>query len=161
MKKQSIFSLTLVVLCLLFVLVANKYSTNVNSLLTKGGECTLQDRVCQFVDELGSISINFEQLPVVEEEMNVEVRLSEHLLLKNAWVEGINMYMGKIPIIPRREAEFNFENRNLNAEKLFHGLFFLGSCTEPSMQWAMVLEVENKNTLQSSVYRVRFTTKSD
>lgn len=160
MKKQTLFSLTLVVLCLLFVLGGYIFSSDVNKSLTRKVECTLRDRVCQFVDELGSLSIVFEQSPVLEEEINVKIHLSENLLLTNAWVEGVNMYMGKTPLIPEHTLDFQPGNHNLNAAGLFQALFFLGSCTEPRMQWAMVLEIENTVTEQFQAYKVLFTTRN-
>ncbi len=161
MKKQTIFSLTLVVVCLLIVLVANKFAGNVNKTLTPGAECNLQQNACQFVDDLGSISTVFKQPPIIEEELSVEIKLSNDLILNDAWVEGVNMYMGRIPVISDFDGNFDAGNRDLRAKDSFKGIFFLGSCTEPTMLWVMIIEVQNTVTDQTKSYKVYFTTNAN
>ena len=47
----------------------------------------------------------------------------------NAWIEGVNMYMGKTPIIFEQTPSV--------------GITFLGSCNLPEMKWRINIEAQN------------------
>lgn len=92
------------------------------------------------------ISVAISPIPVVpEEELTVAVRLinkqlSGQIHQLDAWVEGVNMFMGKSPVIWQQDPE------QTAAEKdLYIGSFMLGSCSEPQMQWQLILVMQLKS----------------
>ncbi|UAA37105.1 hypothetical protein KIH87_10105 [Paraneptunicella aestuarii] len=68
---------------------------------------------------------------VVEAEIRVKLYLSDGWNLKKAWVEGVNMYMGKSPLIIE---DIHHQNKEITA------IMFLGSCSEPKMHWRITTE---------------------
>lgn len=73
----------------------------------------------------------------VEEQTQFSVRLKEDSVLsgitvKKAWIEGVNMYMGRTTVFLEKPEGQNIAN----------GWFFLGSCSEPTMQWRLFIAVE-------------------
>lgn len=83
-------------------------------------------------NETAKFNIKFESFPVLlEEEISASIHLKSGWKLKKGWVEGVNMYMGKTPLI------IESMNRDLDEYNI---LFFLGSCSEPNMHWRMVTE---------------------
>lgn len=160
MNKSTKNSVTLVLICLLSVLAAVIYTENVNEPLNRGYECRLSDQMCSFDGELGSLSVTFEQPPEIEEELVIDFYFSSNILLKRAWVEGSNMYMGRTPVVPENSTDGAFKLNSIDALNSFKGVIFLGSCTEPLMQWNLYIEMENIATEDTRTYRISFDTNS-
>ncbi|MHA7001425.1 hypothetical protein [Aeromonas schubertii] len=53
-----------------------------------------------------------------------------------AWVEGRDMFMGRIPLEPRQEAGVWVVDA------------MVGACTEPAMVWQLVVETEGERPLK-------------
>lgn len=95
-----------------------------------------------------SLRIKFLQAPAIEEELFINFDISKGYVIAGAWVEGENMYMGKTPII--------FEN--IDNKKTNKGFTFLGSCTQPDMQWKLYIEVKSEAG-DTSLYSAFFNTR--
>ena len=122
------FSLVLVLLVIYGI-----HLSNVNDVLTKSDECKVQNRQCKILGVWGEIRVTFAQKPVPEEELFVEFKLPDETSISSVFIEGVYMYMGKSPVM--------FED----PEQRNRGVFFLGSCSEPHMQWKMTLMIEHEN----------------
>lgn len=97
--------------------------------------------------EHAKLRVNFSVFPVqTEEEINAELTFQNGWELKSAWLEGVNMYMGKTTaIIEKKQVEKGRANV----------VFFLGSCGEPTMHWQLKTEWINSGNnanLPNSVF---------
>jgi hypothetical protein len=61
--------------------------------------------------------------------------------------------MGKTPVIINPQSKS--ENNNI-----YKGETFLGSCTQASMQWRMVVQVSHNKTEQTTAYSASFNTQT-
>lgn len=84
-----------------------------------------------FTGKLVSINILVNKIDI-EEEIPMEFIVDEKYTLSHIWVEGMNMYMGRTPVLI-----------DSNNNKV--GVMFLGSCSEPQMQWRINVELVNEN----------------
>lgn len=124
---------------------------NVTKSLISGQECQLRDNACFFSNDDMELSIEFMQAPVVEEELTLNFTFSDNVLVQGAWIEGVNMYMGKTPVIIN----------TLNYRSPLTGITFLGSCSQASMQWRLMLEVKTKEAEKTFIYSASFTTHNE
>lgn len=113
-----------------------------------GNSCKLDDGFCQLsLDGVDySLETEFQQIPL-EEEVKLELRFNDGLRPEKIWVEGINMYMGKIPVIIEQQDS-----------GWLQGLFFLGSCSEPHMRWQLIAEFKTASGVKKQV-RFLFETR--
>jgi len=95
--------------------------------------CTIQNNSCEFVIDQQNFNIKFAQTPIPEEEIRLVIRSNSQFTLTSAWVEGMNMYMGKSPVIAETVTPTEVE-----------GIIFLGSCNLETMEWQITLNFENK-----------------
>ncbi|MBT0586317.1 hypothetical protein [Alteromonas oceanisediminis] len=95
--------------------------------------CSIQNNRCELHVGQQKLTIQFMSPPEPEEETQVDISASEPINITSAWVEGVNMYMGKTPLLINRVST----NR-------VSGVFFLGSCHQPLMQWRLMLTLEKQ-----------------
>lgn len=115
---------------LIFIVLVGIYYVNVNGTSDITSECEITEESCVFKGKNGIINVKFLQAPVIEEELRLKFTVFGDVKIINVWVEGINMYMGKTPVI--------FEdNPNI-------GITFLGACHLSEMKWRLNIEAENK-----------------
>lgn len=82
--------------------------------------------------EQAQLSVRFAALPVqIEDEIYADLRLAEGWELQRAWVEGVNMFMGKTTVIIETQQKQTGEAGVV---------FFLGSCQKPTMHWRLKTE---------------------
>ena len=95
--------------------------------------CDFIDNVCRFED--GSLSGYAEFISPLQtaEKVDVRIFLASDEQVNDAWVEGVNMYMGKTPV----RVESHKEDR-------WSGWFMLGACMEPKMKWQMVVNIKDR-----------------
>jgi hypothetical protein len=148
-NKRTILKIVLF-LILVLIVVLSTYLSSVNKNITTTNKCSLRNNICTFTNEYVNLGVGFKHSPIVEEEIFIEFTLSPNFTISQSWIEGANMYMGKTPVIT-----------NATENGVFEGLTFLGSCTEPKMQWNMFIEVKNKKTEQTFIYSVFFSTKTE
>jgi len=131
-------------LALLAISLAGVYYKNVNSSGASQENCDLSLGKCTFVYGDDEISVNFLSPIVTEEEVLLSLELPPNVKLTEAWIEGLNMFMGKTPVI----------------EEAGRYVTFLGSCNLDTMQWQLNMKVEDKNG-QVTSYSAVFYTSSE
>lgn len=115
----------------------------------KGYQCHFSERDCRILLTQGELQVSWQRFPVVlEEELYVTFEYPNQLSLGNVWIEGINMYMGKVPVLIQQTERGWSE-----------GITYLGSCSEPNMRWRMVVELFNNQSGQRQRYFFNFTTR--
>jgi hypothetical protein len=131
-------------IALLAISLSGVYYKNVNSSINPSGECDLTVGKCTFVYKNDEISVKFLSPIVTEEEILLSIELPQELKLTEAWVEGVNMFMGKTPIMKTDDGYVTF----------------LGSCSLAKMQWQLNLNIENQNG-QVKTYSAAFYTSPE
>jgi hypothetical protein len=131
-------------IALLAISLSGVYYKNVNSSINPSRECDLTVGKCTFVYKNDEISVNFLSPIVTEEEILLSIELPQELKLTEAWVEGVNMFMGKTPIMKTDDGYVTF----------------LGSCSLAKMQWQLNLNIENQNG-QVKTYSAAFYTSPE
>lgn len=92
------------------------------------GECTLLVNNHRF-------NLKVFPLPVqIEEQTKIEIDIPSGWQLDSAWIEGVNMFMGRMKVFIDSRLENGSGVTNV-------GSFFLGSCTQPDMTWRIVLKI--------------------
>ena len=133
-------------LSLIFIVITAWLSNNVNNTLNHNHDCNLSLEICEILLDGQNFSIEFEQKPVVEEELYIKFVIPTGWVIENAWIEGVNMYMGKTPVM--------FES----PDNLSQGITFLGSCNLAEMNWIMYVKVDQKGSTNSHLLALPFTT---
>jgi len=97
----------------------------------------IENKPCNYS---GGYQISLEnELITPEDEFIIKFNAPKHIEIKQAKLEGINMYMGSIPLF------FEYE------EGVWQTNAMVGACAEPIMQWRLTLDfidtsaTENKN----------------
>jgi hypothetical protein len=148
-KKTLPINRIIVTIILLCVAVSGVYLTNVNESLNQDGECDITNNTCELRVFNQVIRVKFEQRPVTEEELSLNFSHSDTLTIKNAWVVGVNMYMGKTPVL--------FEN----PKRSERAVVFLGSCNLQEMHWRLYANIKNSATDEVALVYVTFSTYYD
>jgi hypothetical protein len=117
------------------------YYKNVNSIDASQDSCDLSLGKCTFVYGIDEISVNFLSPIVTEEEIFLAFELPPQVKLSEAWVEGLNMFMGKTPVI----------------EEGGRYVTFLGSCNIDRMRWQLNFKIKNQNGQVTSYSAVFYT----
>lgn len=138
-SKQSL----ILFVALLVISFAGVYYKNVNNSGASQENCDLNLGKCTFVYGDNKISVNFLSPIVTEEEVLLSLELPPNVKLTEAWIEGLNMFMGKTPVI----------------EEAGHYVTFLGSCNLDKMHWQLNMKVEDKNGQVSSYSAVFYTSR--
>lgn len=99
------------------------------------------DNSCHFINDTCTFLINdtqaeayFSSQPEAEESVTVTLHIPEGTPVESAWIEGVNMYMGKIPVLLEQQDNSTWT-----------GWFMLGSCSEPTMNWQLRLNIAGDN----------------
>ena len=97
--------------------------------------CVLDNQQCQIVLGDGiTITVTVKQPIEIEESIDIVFETSPDVTIESAWVEGVNMFMGKVPLL--------VEARTPEVQE---GWFMLGACSEPNMQWQMTLNIKGRD----------------
>ncbi|WP_438865421.1 hypothetical protein [Neptunicella sp.] len=147
-KKSTGVIFALIFLGVIFILVK---INNQQIHYTNDTYCAINDGQCQITKNGQVISLQMSPANIpLEEEITLKFTLPNELIVNQAWVTGINMYMGKTPVIIESVAG-----------NVTQAVTFLGSCSEPHMQWLLSLDVENRQTHQQQRLYFRFTTQNE
>ena len=155
-KKPKKISVIVFLLLVITVIIGVNTQLS-NNKFTKLDECTLQNNICFFSHTELDLRLEFNQKPIVEEELFMTLSGGNNVSIKTAWIEGVNMYMGKTPVMLSPSEEVG----DVSDKTIIQGLTFLGSCSQPVMQWRLFIEVENDQTQQSKVYSALFSTSPE
>ena len=130
----------------LILILTSVYWVNFQSTHTvKGLSCHLSGGKCATVAEQSRVTLVVHDELQIEEELHITLSFPNHLKLRQSWVEGTNMFMGRFIV-----DLMNVDNEGQVTKQ--HGVFFLGSCSEPKMEWKLVAELDN-STNGNRVYR--------
>ncbi|APD86362.1 hypothetical protein BM527_09830 [Alteromonas sp. Mex14] len=100
-----------------------------------GNSCNFVNETCEFLID-GELAIaTFSTMPEPEESVTLKILIPENQEIESAWIEGVNMYMGKIPVL-----------LDSNADGVWSGWFMLGGCSEPVMKWQLRLNIKDKES---------------
>lgn len=86
--------------------------------------------------------------PKVEQEILVTFEAPEAINLQRGRVEGVNMYMGHMPVTVVQVSPTQWQAK-----------FQLGACTEPSMRWRVSVPWQALNGNEQGIYQFEFTTE--
>ncbi|GGO69645.1 hypothetical protein [Bowmanella pacifica] len=133
MSKQNHLGLIVSGGLLAGILLITYLVNRTESLSQQSGPCQLQQGDCEFnvAGQPGSIGLSPKPIPI-EEPLAVSLHLPKGSALISAHIEGVNMYMGRIPVIAEQQ----------NGQ-IITAVSYLGSCSEPNMQWRLVLVLQD------------------
>lgn len=98
-------------------------------------QCYLTSHNCEFAIKDLDFNVEFDRFPVeIEEMVSIDFNYSSEYIYDSGWVEGTNMFMGKMNLFT---SSINEQNPNSNVKLEL----FLGACSEPQMRWKMVLNL--------------------
>jgi len=110
-----------------------------------GNSCHFVNGRCRFLIQGRQASAHFSEPPEPETSVTLTLTLPAGTQVESAWIEGVNMYMGKIPVLLDQEDHSHWS-----------GWFMLGSCSEAFMKWQ--LRVNLKDTTEPTY--LYFTTET-
>lgn len=147
LQKQIPLLAILVVAVCVYIAHNHQSSSSLPHSIANGlkSTCTFSNNICELsIDDELAVA-RFSETPIPEESITLSVRLPEGKSIESAWIEGVNMYMGKIPVL--------FDESDGGE---WQGWFMLGSCSEPVMTWQLRINIK-KQAAPSYLY---FTTES-
>lgn len=89
------------------------------------------------------ISVQFLQEIELEEELALKITIPNSTKIKQMWVQGVNMYMGKSAVLT--DSIYVEETK-----KVYNGHLFLGACSEPLMRWQLIIQTEDNTQVEQS-----------
>jgi hypothetical protein len=98
---------------------------------------------CVVFDNGQQISVRFLQRIDVEEELLLTITVPNNTKIKQMWVQGVNMYMGKNAVLS--DSVYVKEE-----QKVYNARLFLGSCSEPLMRWQLIIQTISNDELEHS-----------
>jgi hypothetical protein len=142
--KPTFFARILLPL-LVFAGAVGIYINYIDSPLKKSKkQCNIDlTQECIVIDQGQQISVQFLQNIEVEEEISFTVTVPNNTRIKQMWVQGINMYMGKNAVVV--DSVYAKEMK-----KVYNAHLFLGSCSEPAMRWQLIIQTTDNNELEQS-----------
>ncbi|WP_343855633.1 hypothetical protein [Aliiglaciecola litoralis] len=116
-------------------------------------QCYLESVSCELSLEGTDVVVDVTPFPVrIEEMIAINIKHANQYVLKQVWVEGTNMFMGKLPV--------HISNSDTINDRVKHsGEFFIGACSEPNMRWKLVFDLTDIESGQSQTMSVFFQTK--
>ncbi|MCY7293861.1 hypothetical protein [Alteromonas sp. a30] len=151
MQLKAIISVTLLLLLVVFSYIFSDQLAGFQS-----GKSHQGTKVCLDGDDCqtyAKLKVKLAPDPVlVEEEIQAILFLSKGWKLERGWVEGVNMYMGKTPLLIQESQ---------SQKNQYQAVFFLGSCSEPDMNWRLTTQWKHEKTQQSVTAFYDFSTHID
>jgi hypothetical protein len=98
---------------------------------------------CVVFDNDQRVSVQFLQKIELEEELSLIITVPKNTKIKQMWVQGINMYMGKSAVMV--ESVYAKEQ-----QKDYNARLFLGSCSEPAMRWQLIIQTTDESQTEQS-----------
>ena len=95
--------------------------------------CTFVNQLCEFTLSSMPAQATFSAPPIAEDSITLTFSLPPSVDVESVWIEGVNMYMGKIPVLMSQTGPGHWE-----------GWFMLGSCSEPVMRWRMLINIKGR-----------------
>ena len=144
------FILPLSIILLLFIVL---YLKQTDDAKTVDAQCQISGTSsCIIQRNNEKFSIKLSEKPKIEEEINLRLEYPISFELSKAWVQGVNMYMGRSALV--------IENTESEGKKnITKALFFLGSCSEKNMLWQLVTVYRDTDTGQELTLFYNFSTQ--
>jgi hypothetical protein len=142
-KIHGYVALTIVVVMSVFF--AKNY---VNPTSVKDSFCDVTNQTCSFVLDGQTVSVYFQKPPQIEEQSILHIEGIGPDSIEGVSIQGVNMYMGTIPVVPDEKHQSKWT-----------GWTFLGACSEPKMQWELLIEINGREGTELG--RLRFKTSVD
>jgi hypothetical protein len=98
---------------------------------------------CVVFDKNKQVSVQFLQEIELEEELSLIITVPNNTKIKQMWVQGINMYMGKNAVLVDSEYA-------IKQQKVYNARLFLGSCSEPAMRWQLIIQTTDESQSEQS-----------
>ncbi|QJR79297.1 hypothetical protein CA267_018810 [Alteromonas pelagimontana] len=117
------------------VYLANQYVSVSSDDMDLRNQCNFVDLECDFAIFARPAVARFSAPPTIEEPITLNLITPQDAVIESIWIEGVNMYMGKIPV--------SVDSIDANQ---WSGWFMLGSCAEPLMRWRMVVNIKDQPT---------------
>lgn len=112
--------------------------------------CQFEESTCTVLGSESEFSLSVSPFPIkIEERLIFTLELEPGVTFESAWIQGVNMYMGKIPVLPLDDKLSTTTRLQLES--------YLGSCSEPKMRWQMILTLSDSTGRQFSRY-INFST---
>ena len=77
-----------------------------------GNSCNFVNETCEFLIDDRLAIATFSAMPEAEESVTVKLLVPEGEEIESAWIEGVNMYMGKIPVLLDNDGQGNLNERS-------------------------------------------------
>lgn len=148
--NPSFFNRILVSLLVFSSLVGVFLYFNQALMNNSANQCVIgESNFCSIKNDKQDLSIRFLQNIELEEEISLEITINKELTFDKAWVQGVNMYMGKTPIIIESQ-----ETQGMY--KIHTGVLFLGACSEPKMRWQLIVQTkDSRNQVNSHFFNFK------
>ena len=149
--KQSL-PIIVVILILTVVYFINLTTSQDKNDSLKANQCYLVSYACELKVDNNSFNVEFDRFPLEVEEMTkITFSHSSDYLFDSGWVEGTNMFMGKMKLFTS-----SITKQDSNAQIKLE--LFLGACSEPQMRWKLVLNLTHLESGKSQRIIVFFQT---
>lgn len=134
-----------IIISTILLIGSNYYLSGINPTPQNSNLCNFQQSPCSTIIEDLQITLSAgTEVIKAESEINFEllVKSEKPVIITSAWLEGKDMFMGKIPL-------FFTPNKITQTNTLVSAQTMIGACTEESMVWVMnvALEVEGEARL--------------
>lgn len=147
----------LVPISLLAVVLFIAYVIDFSSAPVANVQCQLKNHQCEIaISNDAELVVTFAAFPLpLEEEIEVTFDVPHPYRFKTAWIEGVNMFMGKMKVVEQKTS-------TSQTGHVTEAIAFLGACSEPTMRWRMIVELdlpEQDQTISNKYrYFINFST---
>ena len=142
-KVRKIYTAIMLIFIILFFVAFNIRFDHVDDPPLSSKVCDFEQSSCVKRTKMGRFVLNANPSRIKSEtEVNFKLTSKNHSLIKikSAWLEGKDMYMGKIPLF------FEANEQGFIADSM------IGACTDDSMVWQMVVNIEKNNITQKLTF---------
>ena len=150
--KLSLIKQAFPIIALIFILTAVTWFNFYSSKSVRGESCQFHAGQCSTIHDEKKVTVSVHDPIEIEEELNLSIYFPEDYVLVRSWVEGVNMFMGRFFIDLKQQQTNQGENQQ-------DGILFLGSCSEPEMQWKLVVELKHSTTSETLFREYLFSTR--
>lgn len=145
MNKKCLVAL----LVLTSVISCSKKENSID--LSQSAQCISEQSHCYLESPFGVIDIAFDsQYLVAEQPFKLHIKSkNSNLAVLGGYMEGVDMYMGKIPLLFNQAEQGDFIAKTM-----------FGSCSMKQMQWRVWLTLADTQSADESVKKISFTVTS-
>ncbi len=139
---KNFYKLTLIIIASLIIIVTNMYFTPKNPNEMETPLCDFEKSVCINTELSSDLVLTATPALItaeteIEFELTLKLKPNQNIQIKSAWLEGKNMFMGKIPLFfskTKTPIVSPLEN-----QVTYRANTLIGACTEEQMIWQMTI----------------------